>query len=1501
MESINEQNHSSEHALNHTSALENGIRSHFQKNPKEILIIENLSDYDKLKENRSQFRGAHPSCMLIMPLVDFSGRLQGILVVTSGQVITLDENVKEGLKIVADLIIDAIVDQYEQPLPTFNWSYKELGNLSVSETVESIAIFNWKLELKTNNFYVNPRFLQFLGYASDELQVDSLSLWKKLVHPLDRQKFTKEVANWTENNTTSHELEFRMIHKHGQVVWLCFSLSKKIKTEWNHSKIIEGEIQDITAQKKVWGQIDFLSPKLSSVIQAGYNWLSIIDNKGTITYSNIGSDLIVGFSQEELQGTNYSEFVHREDRENMQSNLTKFLNHQPFIASPFRFKHKDGSWRWIEVILLNYNEDPEIQGVVVNARDITQTKSVISKLKNSQENQKFLFNSCTQPKYLLDIKTYKILEVNNKMVKLFGYSKEELIGMNGLNLISPTDEPNFIKAVEDSKFKEFTNSKGIFTYKSKTGELFQLELVGHSIKLEDRNCILVSCKDVSDRETYLQDLKESEQRLKKAAAIAQLGYYSLDINTLTCTWSEEVYSIWGRCRENFNLNYENFLGTIHPDDLGHFDKPDHHLFSDPGMYNLTYRIVLPDGSIKWVHALGQLVKGGNDKPLRIEGTIQDVTEQKQEDQQLKLLESVVTNTGEAAIIFEALPFHQYPHRIIYVNQAFVTMTGYSKKELLGQSSSLWKDPYWVGIEFQRMKVFLDGGEAFELTIQCRSKVGEDYWVNMVVNPITDQEGKYTQWVALVRDVTETQNLQFQKSVFSKIGSVFQEDAAIETCLTKMLGHLIDSLDYQLGQVWLPSLDNTSMSLVAHTTSSDSTKSIFNILGSLDSCKKGEGLPWQVWKSQEILLWDSIEKEVGFERNSVEDVICTQEIVGIPLKQNDGVKAVLVLGKEKSLRSPRFYGELFKQLQFRLGSDITRRQLEIELDEIFRLTPAILIKSDINGYIKKINPAVNQILGYSEDEVLGKNVTDYIHPDDILKTIDKLEQLKQGKPVTYFENRYLTKEGKTKWISWSANLTQEKGIAYAVGTDITEKKVLEELVEEVSELARIGAWEINIEKGSVYWSEMTKKIHEVDNNYVPDIEGIISFYSDQENSEMFSMLIDKSYYPHEAFDIEIQINSAIGKKKWVRVIGKPEFNNGECIRVYGSIQDIHQLKTAQLDYIRTKEEKNSILESIGDAFLSFTEKGIVTYWNKKAEDCFGIKRESVLGHPIEQVFSQFAKHQCYKDIQKAIRKKDKFIPEEYFPHLNKWYEVTIYPSDYGISIFLKDVSERIIAEREIQLTNERFAKVVEATNDVIWDWDIQENTLFLSEAFKSLFGHETGIENQNLQLWADKLHPDDKARVINSFYKAVHDPKINSWEAEYRFLKASGEYAYVLDKGIVIREGNGTANRLIGAMTDISLRKNYENSLKQLNRTLEERNRNVETQNKILKDIAWTQSHIVRAPLARLLALTYLIRDGLVEEEELIDLLDKICLSATELDSIIKDIIRKSQPLVAKKL
>jgi PAS domain S-box-containing protein len=163
-----------------------------------------------------------------------------------------------------------------------------------------------------------------------------------------------------------------------------------------------------------------------------------------------------------------------------------------------------------------------------------------------------------------------------------------------------------------------------------------------------------------------------------------------------------------------------------------------------------------------------------------------------------------------------------------------------------------------------------------------------------------------------------------------------------------------------------------------------------------------------------------------------------------------------------------------------------------------------------------------------------------------------------------------------------------------------------------------------------------------------------------------------------------------------------------------------------------------------------------------------------------------------------------------------------PSEFELTLFERMAHLAGIAidrhrrERALRASEERFRHVAQGILDAVWDWNLQTDSVWWNHGIQTLFGHNTAELEPDARSWTNRIHADDCAGVVESIH-AVIDGDDNEWEARYRFQRSDGSYAHVMDRGIVIRDPQGKAIRMIGGMTDITDRLALEEQLHQSQR------------------------------------------------------------------------------------
>lgn len=293
------------------------------------------------------------------------------------------------------------------------------------------------------------------------------------------------------------------------------------------------------------------------------------------------------------------------------------------------------------------------------------------------------------------------------------------------------------------------------------------------------------------------------------------------------------------------------------------------------------------------------------------------------------------------------------------------------------------------------------------------------------------------------------------------------------------------------------------------------------------------------------------------------------------------------------------------------------------------------------------------------------------------------------------------------------------------------------------------------------------------------------------------------------------------------------------------KNITERRRAAEELQKAYNEKNMILESIGEAFFTMDKNFVVSYWNHKAEEIIGVNRNKLIGKSLWDVFPDAIALPSYKNYHTVLKTGEPIEFEDYY---GTWLEVRAYPFDDGLTVFFRDISAQKDFNQRIMEANERFEKVAEATTDAIWDWDIKKGTYYRGNGFQDLFGYDVYRFLNSEDFWSDSFHPEDLDGLKESIELALKSTGSNYWQKEYRIIHTSGAVKTVVDKGVIIRNEVGEAVRMVGAITDITDRIKYENELKSLNNLLSEKIRELELSNEQLEQFAFIASHDLQEPL-----------------------------------------------------
>ncbi|HEY1055348.1 MAG TPA: PAS domain S-box protein, partial [Emticicia sp.] len=284
----------------------------------------------------------------------------------------------------------------------------------------------------------------------------------------------------------------------------------------------------------------------------------------------------------------------------------------------------------------------------------------------------------------------------------------------------------------------------------------------HEISFIERAANLVGVL-LENREAS-EKVKQSNERYDIVMKATSDTIWDLDIIKDKIIYNKGINKVFGYSSDYLEVNnvQDWWKRIIHPEDLRKVTDTLNEIFEkrQPNI-QVEYRFRCADGSYKYVLDRGFIIVDGDHNPVRIIGAMQDITRQKEEENRLKLLESVITNATDAVLITDAEPIGEPGPVIVYVNDSFTKMTGYSREEVLGKTPRLLRGKNTSREELDKLRAALNNWEHCELELINYKKNGEEFWVNISISPMSDSTGHYTHWIAIQRDITERKNREIE--------------------------------------------------------------------------------------------------------------------------------------------------------------------------------------------------------------------------------------------------------------------------------------------------------------------------------------------------------------------------------------------------------------------------------------------------------------------------------------------------------------------------------------------------------------------------------------------------------------------------------------------------------------------------------------------------------------------------------------------------------------------
>lgn len=501
---------------------------------------------------------------------------------------------------------------------------------------QSIAkLGNWQWNVKENSVKWSDEMYNIYEISRDDFNHTYESFLSRL-HPDDREEIKERISEAFKHKG-SFDFNERIITPAGKIKVLRSSGGVRLDGEGNVTRLV-GTCLDITeifeAQQKIRENEERLSLIMENIKDYA---IILLDENGNVKSWNKAAEYIKGYSRDEIIGKHISVFYTPEDLEKQlpSANLEKAALMGRHESQGWR-KRKDGTMFWADIIFSPLYDGDILKGFVKVTRDITERKKAEQDLVESEKRLKEAQEIAKMGSWEWDPLSDKV-KWSSEMYNIFEIDRDtEITQQVYLDLL---DEEN--RRVREEEIRKAMEGSGRFDYylniKSTSGKVKIIHSQGEIEKDTSGKIIRMvgTFMDVTQMKEAEEKVKQSEKQLKEAQSIAKLGSWQADFKTGNIEWSDEMYRIHEFEPGSQSLSYENIRKFIYHKDLPSMDKLISSLEKMPQNAEHDYRIVTPSGRLKYLSLDLRVEFDSRKKPVRIYGSVQDITEIKLVEEELR--------------------------------------------------------------------------------------------------------------------------------------------------------------------------------------------------------------------------------------------------------------------------------------------------------------------------------------------------------------------------------------------------------------------------------------------------------------------------------------------------------------------------------------------------------------------------------------------------------------------------------------------------------------------------------------------------------------------------------------------------------------------------------------------------------------------------------------------------------------------------------------------------
>lgn len=464
-------------------------------------------------------------------------------------------------------------------------------------------------------------------------------------------------------------------------------------------------------------------------------------------------------------------------------------------------------------------------------------------------------------------------------------------------------------------------------------------------------------------------------------------------------------------------------------------------------------------------------------------------------------------------------------------------------------------------------------------------------------------------------------------------------------------------------------------------------------------------------------------------------------------------------------------------------------------------------------------------------------------------------------------------------------------------------LFEHLFDKTREISGIGVWHVDLMNQTVFWDSNTKKIHEVPEGFVPELEKGIEFYKEGFSRDEIGRLCGEIIENATPFNAELEIVTANKKNIWVRAVAQPHISDDKVIGFYGTFQEITEEKD-RLKEITNLKERNELAALAGEIGIwDWDVKNNILVWDDGMYKLYGIQESDFDGayeawqsglHPDDKEDGNVAVNDALSGKKEFDTEFRVVYPNGEIRHLKA--KAKVHRDESGEPVRMIgtnwDITREIHSELELRDYSSKMKIVQDGLKIAMWKWDPVTNEAHWDDELYEMYGIPKDSKDKIAE-WEKRLSPELAVEIWGELAQAM-EGKIE-YDKTFK-ITVNGEERYVRGKAEVIKKPNGEVDYLLGSNIDVTDEVRRQVELEKQNNDLQVLSEKLKESNDQLEEFAYVASHDLKTPIRNMSHYaTFLEEDyGELLDEEAFKMINGIKDQAKRMTGLVDDLLTYSR-------